>query len=62
MAIDVALTAKRGAKNAHLFCLEKREEMPAHEWEISLAEEEGVFINNSWAPKKALGEASVSGP
>lgn len=62
VAIDVALTAKRlGAKNVHLFCLEKREEMPAHEWEISLAEEEGVLINNSWAPKKVLGEASATG-
>ena len=62
VAIDVALTAKRmGAKNVHLFCLEKREEMPAHEWEIARAEEEGVFINNSWAPKKVLGEEEASG-
>lgn len=62
VAIDVALTAKRmGAENIHLFCLENREEMPAHEWEISLAEEEGVFIYNSWAPKKVLGEESVTG-
>jgi len=62
VAIDVALTAKRmGAKNVHLFCLEKREEMPAHEWEIARAEEEGVFINNSWAPKKVLGEEEALG-
>jgi NADPH-dependent glutamate synthase beta subunit-like oxidoreductase len=62
VAIDVALTAKRlGAKNVHLFCLEKRVEMLAHEWEIALAEEEGVSINNSWAPKKVMGEASVTG-
>ena len=62
VAIDVALTAKRlGAKNVHLFCLENREEMPAHEWEIALAEEEGVLINTSWAPKKVLGESSVTG-
>jgi len=62
VAIDVALTAKRmGAKNVHLFCLEKREEMPAHEWEIARAEEEGVFINNAWAPKKVLGEGEASG-
>jgi len=62
VAIDVALTAKRmGAENVHLFCLEKREEMPAHEWEISRAEEEGVFINNSWGPKKILGEEVVAG-
>jgi NADPH-dependent glutamate synthase beta subunit-like oxidoreductase len=62
VAIDVALTAKRlGAKNVHLYCLEKREEMPAHEWEIARAEEEGVFINNSWAPKKVMGGKVATG-
>ncbi len=62
VAIDVALTVRRmGAKNVHLFCLEKREEMPAHEWEIARAEEEGVFINNSWAPKKILGGKEATG-
>jgi NADPH-dependent glutamate synthase beta subunit-like oxidoreductase len=62
VAIDVALTAKRmGAESVHLFCLEKREEMPAHEWEIARAEEEGVIINNSWGPKKILGEKAVTG-
>jgi len=62
VAIDVALTAKRlGAKRVDLFCLEKREEMPAHPWEIALAEEEGVFINNSWAPKRVLGDERVTG-
>jgi NADPH-dependent glutamate synthase beta subunit-like oxidoreductase/NAD-dependent dihydropyrimidine dehydrogenase PreA subunit len=62
VAIDVALAAKRlGANNVHLFCLEKREEMPAHEWEIARAEEEGVFINNAWAPKKVLGEKAATG-
>ncbi|MCG2776298.1 MAG: FAD-dependent oxidoreductase [Desulfobacterales bacterium] len=62
VAIDVALTAKRmGAANVQLFCLEKREEMPAHEWEIARAEEEGVIINNAWGPKKILGEKAVTG-
>jgi len=62
VAIDVALTAKRmGAKNVHLFCLEKRDEMPAHEWEIARAEEEGVLVNNSWGPKKVLGEKKATG-
>jgi formate dehydrogenase beta subunit len=62
VAVDVALTAKRlGAEGVHLFCLEKREEMPAHDWEISRAEEEGVFIHNSWGPKKVLGNKSVTG-
>lgn len=62
VAIDAALTAKRmGVEDVHLFCLERREEMPAHEWETARAEEEGVLIYNSWAPKKVLGEEMVSG-
>ena len=62
VAIDVALTARRlGAKSVQIFCLESREEMPAHPWEIALAEEEGVFINNQWAPKKVLGDNKASG-
>lgn len=62
VAIDVALTAKRlGGKNVQMFCLESREEMPAHPWEIALAEEEGVFIHNSWAPKRVLGADRVTG-
>ena len=62
VAIDVALTAKRmGAENVHIFCLEKREEMPTHEWEIARAEEEGVLLNNSWGPKKIMGEKKAIG-
>jgi NADPH-dependent glutamate synthase beta subunit-like oxidoreductase len=62
VAIDVALTTKRmGAKDVHLFCLEKREEMPAHEWEIARAEEENILIHNSWGPKRVLGGEAVKG-
>ena len=62
VAIDVALTAKRlGAANVHIVCLEKREEMPAHPWEIERAEEEGIFILNALAPKRILGEGHVTG-
>jgi formate dehydrogenase beta subunit len=62
VAIDVALTARRlGTSEIHLFSLECRDEMPAHPWEIARAEEEGVLIYNSWAPKKVLGEGSVKG-
>ncbi|MGB9291985.1 MAG: FAD-dependent oxidoreductase, partial [Desulfobaccales bacterium] len=58
VAIDVALTARRlGAKKVNLFCLETRAEMPAHPFEITLAEEEGIVINNQWAPVKILGAA-----
>lgn len=62
VAIDVALTARRlGAKKVNLFCLETRGEMPAHPFEITLAEEEGIVINNQWAPVKILGAAQVAG-
>lgn len=62
VAIDVALTAKRmGAREVNIVCLETREEMPAHPWEIKLAEEEGVLIHNAWAPKRVLGDGCVCG-
>ena len=53
VAIDAAMTALRlGADNAHLVCLESKDEMPAHEWEITQAIEEGVEIHSSWGPKE----------
>ncbi len=63
VAVDVALSALRiGAKEVEMFCLEKREEMPAHEWEIEDALEEGVKINCSWGPERFEGkEGKVSG-
>ncbi len=55
VAIDVALTAQRlGAKEVQLFCLECREEMPAHEWEIQKAIDEGITLNCSWGPKRIV--------
>ena len=37
VAIDCARTAVRMGREVHLACLENREEMPAHEWEIQAA-------------------------
>jgi heterodisulfide reductase subunit A-like polyferredoxin len=55
VAIDVALTAKRkGAEDVILVCLEKRDEMPAWDYEIEEALEEGVTIVNSYGPKRFL--------
>jgi len=55
VAIDVALTARRlGAKVVQLTCLECREEMPAHEWEIQKAIDEGITLNCSWGPKNVI--------
>ncbi|MFX1419174.1 MAG: FAD-dependent oxidoreductase [Promethearchaeota archaeon] len=55
VAIDVALTAKRlGAKEIQITCLECREEMPAHEWEIQKAIDEGITLDCSWGPTKII--------
>jgi len=55
VAIDVALTAKRvGAEQITLVCLEKREEMPAWDYEVEEAIEEGITIMNSLGPKRFL--------
>jgi len=63
VAIDVALTARRkGAGEVTLVCLEKREEMPAWDYEIQDALDEGVKIVNSLGPRKFLVEnGDVSG-
>ena len=56
VAIDAAMTAVRlGAEQVHLVCLESRTEMPAHEWEIAQAEEEGVVVHCSWGPRRFTG-------
>jgi heterodisulfide reductase subunit A-like polyferredoxin len=53
VAVDVALTAKRkGGEEITLVCLEKREEMPAWDYEIEEALEEGIRIVNSLGPKR----------
>jgi len=53
VAIDAAMSAVRlGGAPVHLVCLESRDEMPAHEWEIRQAEEEGVEIRCSWGPQR----------
>jgi len=45
VAIDCARTAVRLGKKVHLVCLESRENMPAHNWEVDAAEEEGVHLH-----------------
>lgn len=45
VAMDVARTALRlGARKVQIACLESREKMPAHPWEIEAAENEGIDI------------------
>ena len=56
IAADAARTALRlGAEEVHMACLESRAEMPAHEWEVEEAEEEGIIIHTSRGPKRILG-------
>ena len=57
VAIDVARTARRiGAGDVHLVCLECREEMPAHSWELEEALEEGIAFHTSRGPVEIVGE------
>ncbi len=52
VAVDVAQTAKRlGAAKVTLICLERREEMPAWEYEIVEAIEDEIEIVNSFGPR-----------
>ncbi len=57
VAMDVARSAVRaGAGSVQVACLESREEMPAFEWEIEEAMEEGVKFFPSWGPVEVLTE------
>ncbi|MFQ6092670.1 MAG: FAD-dependent oxidoreductase [bacterium] len=56
LAVDAARSALRlGAKEVHMICLESREEMPAHDWEIEEATGEGVVIHTRLGPSRILG-------
>ena len=53
VAVDVARTALRsGARDAHIFCLEPRDEMPAWEQDVEEALDEGIVINTEASPSK----------
>jgi formate dehydrogenase beta subunit len=62
VAIDVARSARRvsGGK-VTMVCLEADYEMPAHDWEIADARDEGIEIICSQGPKAILGEGKVEG-
>jgi heterodisulfide reductase subunit A-like polyferredoxin len=62
VAIDVAMTAIRsGAGTVKMVCLESREEMPAHSWEIEDALDDGIAIHNSWGPVRINGSEKITG-
>lgn len=57
VAVDVARSIRRlGDKTVKMVCLEAREEMPAHEWEIEDALTEGVEVHCSWGPDRIVGD------
>jgi heterodisulfide reductase subunit A-like polyferredoxin len=57
VAMDVARSVRRlGTSDVTAVCLESRDIMPAHPWEIAEAEEEGVAIKPSWGPAKIIGQ------
>lgn len=58
VAIDVARSAVRlaGVQESALYCLESRNNMPAHAEEVEEALEEEISINNSWGPSKIIVE------
>lgn len=59
VAIDVARTAVRlGAGEVHMACLETRERMPAHSWEVDAAEEEGVVLHPARSFKRIVDDGS----
>jgi len=57
VAVDVARTALRsGAEDAHIFCLEPRDEMPAWEQDVDEAIDEGIVINSEASPSRITHE------
>ena len=60
VAMDTARTALRlGAEQVNVFCLESREEMPAHDWETKEALDEDIRFNCSWGPAEFVGDDRV---
>jgi len=56
VAIDCARSAVRLGCDVDLACLENREQMPAHTWEIEAAEEEGVVLHTGRSFEQILSD------
>ncbi len=56
VAIDVARSAVRLGCKVSMACLEKRDEMPAHTWEVEAAEEEGIQIYTGRSFERIVGD------
>jgi NADPH-dependent glutamate synthase beta subunit-like oxidoreductase/NAD-dependent dihydropyrimidine dehydrogenase PreA subunit len=56
LAVDAARAALRmGAETVSMLCLESREEMPAHDWEVEAALEEGIRLHPRRGITRILG-------
>jgi|GEM_PF-208577 len=59
VALDCARLAKRlGPNRVKVVCLESRDEMPSHEWEILQTLEEGIELYPSLGPKRLIGDGT----
>ncbi len=56
VAIDCARSAVRLGKKVSMACLESREAMPAHQWEVQAALEEGITIYNDLTFEEIKGD------
>jgi len=56
VAIDCARLARRLGKEVEMACLECREDMPAHSYEVDVACEEGITVHNSLTFDKVLSD------
>lgn len=55
VAIDAArVSARSGASQVQMFCLEDRQTMPASNEEVAEAQEDGVIVNCGWGPKEIV--------
>ena len=58
VAIDCARLATRLGKEVHMACLEDRDTMPAHAYEVEAAEVEGVTLHTSLTYEQILADES----
>ena len=63
VAIDVARTARRlGAEEVRIVYRRRRRQMRAHAWEVEEAVEEGISVEECWAPRKiVVGDGALRG-
>ena len=56
VAIDVARSAVRLGCNVSMACLESRDTMPSHAWEVAAAEEEGITLYPGRSFERVVGD------